>query len=86
MPLSQEQKDSIIQALQARNAAPPCEICGQGPLSLVEEIAQVRLAPAGNMLGGPTLPAAALVCTRCGNVRFHALGALGLMPLGQRNG
>jgi len=29
--------------------------------------------------GGPSVPCAIVVCENCGNVSFHAMGALGLM-------
>jgi hypothetical protein len=35
--------------------------------------------------GGQTVPAAAIVCNRCGFLSQHALGALGLLPKNESN-
>lgn len=86
MPLSPEQRQQIANALQERGANRACEACGNGEFAVADEIAQLRIAPMPNMIGGPTIPAAAVVCRRCGNVRFHALGLLNLLALGRRNG
>ncbi len=59
--------------------------CGrQGTMGLIQETAQVPVAPAPNVLGAGAIPTVTLVCSNCGNVRFHALGVIGLTALGNR--
>lgn len=31
-------------------------------------------------LGGPSIPAAAIICNNCGFISQHALGVIGLLP------
>ena len=75
-----------IQAtIAARTPVNMCEVCGQhGTMSVVPETAQVPMSFAPNVIGSGSMPCAVVVCNYCGNVRFHALGPLGLQPLGNR--
>ena len=84
MPLSEEQKQNIIQVLREKGALQPCEACNKRNFTLVDEVTQIRIAPGPNIIGGPSIPAIASVCNNCGNIRFHALGALNLLEYGSR--
>ena len=78
---SQEEKDKIISALKAKEAMKPCPRCGNTTFSLIDgyfsHFIQPRLG--GISIGGPSVPAAVVVCTNCGWLSEHALGVLGLL-------
>ena len=82
MPLDMPTKQKIQAALTERGALQPCARCGHKAFELVDgyftQPVQNDLGGAF-MLGGPSLPLVAVICVRCGNVNFHALGVLGLM-------
>lgn len=84
MSMTEEQRDRIVVALKERGVERPCEACGNSNFSLVEEVAQLMLSSRPGLLTPQGIPAAVLACTRCGNLRFHALGVLGLIDLGNR--
>ncbi|MEN9582077.1 MAG: hypothetical protein RL641_31 [Candidatus Parcubacteria bacterium] len=81
--MTAEERDRIIAILQERGARLPCSRCGNPNFSLIEGYFNHPFQPemTNNMvIGGPMVPSVGVVCTRCGLVSFHALGALGLMP------
>lgn len=79
--LSSHQLELIASALNSRGAGRPCHRCGATNWNLENGLAMqtVQAATPGMILGGPSMPLAVVVCTRCGVVNFHALGALGLL-------
>jgi hypothetical protein len=84
---SQERKDKIVKALTEKGVRLPCPRCGNQRFTLVDgyfsEPIQGELG--GIVLGGPTIPSIVTICTQCGFISQHALGALGLLPKEEEN-
>ena len=80
--LSKKEKDKIVKALRDREARLPCPRCGNQNFSLVDGYFNqpIQRELEGMVLGGPSIPYIAVVCTRCGFLSQHALGALGMLP------
>ena len=79
---SQEQKESIAKTLAEAGAELPCPRCGNPSFRLLDGFFSQPIQPElGNIvLGGPSIPSVLTVCTRCGFISQHAVGALGLLP------
>ena len=79
--LTPEQKEKIASALRDRRAEQPCVRCGNTEFSLPDGLSTVSLSDGKSItLGGPGIPVALLICSRCGAIYFHAVGVLGLFP------
>jgi predicted nucleic-acid-binding Zn-ribbon protein len=80
--ISQEEKQKIIRALGERGANRPCPRCGNENFTLVGGYFNqtIQTEAQGIVLGGPSIPSVVVVCSRCGYLSQHALGALGLLP------
>ena len=80
--LSDTQKRKIVEALQKRGARLPCPRCGNQNFTLLDGYFNqpVQTELGGLVLGGPSVPSVVVICTRCGFMAQHALGALGLLP------
>lgn len=82
-----ERKHEIVEALEERGAKLPCPRCGNQSFTLLDgyfnQVLQTDLG--GIILGGPSIPSVVVVCTRCGFLSQHALGALGLLPRREAN-
>lgn len=80
--LTKEQQDAIIKALDERGAKAPCPRCGNNHFNLVGGYFVNPVQTAFNTLvvGGPVIPSAVVICSKCGYIAQHALGSLGLMP------
>lgn len=80
--MEKEEKDRIIQRLIEKGAKAPCPRCHNSEFALIDgyfnQSIQSKLN--GLYMGGPTVPSIVTVCTKCGFVSQHALGALGLLP------
>jgi ribosomal protein L37E len=74
-------RERIIKELEERGANLPCSRCGHNQFSLLEDFARIDLQKdfKNISLGGPAVPCAMVGCNKCGNISFHALGALALM-------
>jgi len=85
--MDQQEKEKIIKALQDRFVNHGCPRCGNQSFSLFEGYVNHPLQEKlkNMVLGGPTIPAVVTVCTRCGFLSEHALGALGLLPTTDKN-
>jgi ribosomal protein S27AE len=84
-PFSIKGREQIIAALERAKANRPCPRCQHTEFALIDGYEQILLReePAAPFtFGGPTIPVALMVCTRCGFIARHAIGALGLMPQG----
>ncbi|GIW50776.1 MAG: hypothetical protein KatS3mg081_0131 [Gemmatimonadales bacterium] len=81
MPLPSDFKDKVLEKLRERRVRSDCELCGQNNWAFVEQAIGLPLTDlSGNVvIPGPQIPAAALVCKNCGNVRTFALRTLGLL-------
>jgi len=87
--MTEEEKQRIIKALEEHGASLPCPRCGNQQFTLLDgyfnQTIQTELK--GMVIGGPSVPSVVVVCTRCGYMSQHALGALGLLPKeGGKNG
>lgn len=82
MPLPPNFKDLLIIALQQRKTKSVCEVCEQNNWAIVDQAIGLPITDlSGNVIiPSPQIPAAALICNNCGNIRLFALGALGLLP------
>lgn len=76
MGLTSEEKDALIAALGQKNALRACEACGNVSFNLAQALGHVPLSTPGYFKGTAGFPAAAVVCTNCGNVRMHVLSIL----------
>jgi len=81
MKFEQQTKEKIAEKIKEKEALKPCERCGQQNFSVLDGFVNVPLAQeisGGIVIGGPQVPCAVIACTNCGNLSYHALGALGL--------
>ncbi len=81
-----EMKNKITKILEEKRALQPCQRCGHTHFSLLDGFANLPIHQeiSGNIIiGGPTIPCILTVCNNCGNLNFHATGALGLNPIGK---
>jgi len=78
---TQEQREDISKRLQDRGINRPCPRCGHTHFALVDGFAVFGLVDNLEDEGVRNLvPSVVLACSRCGNLNFHALGPLGLLP------
>ena len=79
--LDSDQRGKIADALTKQGAVKPCSRCSHDKFQIIEGLAAIPLQ--NNLktfsLGGTNIPCALVACQQCGNVSFHALGALELM-------
>ena len=81
MPLD---KNEIIKLLKERGATNPCQRCGKSSFSVIDNYSTLNLhneLDGSIRISGPNVPVALVVCTNCGAITAHALGALGLLPI-----
>ena len=80
--LSDDEKQTIVKALEARGAKLPCPRCANPTFFLLDGYFFNPLVTdlKALTLGGPAVPTVVVACGRCGYLSQHALGALGLMP------
>ena len=75
-------REKVSKMLDERKANKPCHRCGNENFALLEEFSNIILQKGiggALVLGGPTIPTAIVVCSNCGAITFHAIGALGLL-------
>ncbi len=80
MPLSQQQRQMVIEALQKRNLPGSCQVCKHNSWVLDEHITYISLSEPGGpfTIGGPSMPCVPLVCGNCGNTLLFNLVVLGV--------
>ena len=80
--MTEDDKKKVVDKLNERGVHPVCPMCGNKNFSLAEgyfnNILQGSIQSA-LVLGGPSVPTIAIICTNCGFTSQHALGALGLL-------
>ena len=76
-------KDEIAAALKNANATNVCPRCGNLGFAVVDSVALPTYASYSVNIG-KTIPAAAVVCTKCGFLSLHAYGLLGLPMRGPK--
>ncbi|WAC02147.1 hypothetical protein N7U66_20620 [Lacinutrix neustonica] len=82
MKINQEIKNEIAEKLNEKKAILPCGRCGQSKFSVLDGFVNLPLSEEinGNMvIGGPSIPCAVIACNNCGNLSYHALGAIGML-------
>lgn len=74
-----EFKRRIAEALSKAQVSLLCPMCKNNGFSVVDGVFVngLQAAPGALVIGGPAIPTAVLICTRCGFVSQHALGVLG---------
>jgi len=78
--LSEDQRQKIAAALEARGATQACPRCSNKTFTVLEGYFTHPLSPSvGMILGGPAVPVAVVACNNCGFLSEHALGTLGLL-------
>ena len=80
--LSLQEKERIVVLLQGRGVPKQCPMCKKSTWSIADGYFSTpihRSVHSGVVLGGPTIPSIALVCTNCGFISCHAAGVLGLL-------
>jgi ribosomal protein L37E len=79
--LSLEERDYIAGVLTEKGAVKPCARCGHEKFLIVDGFCAMPIQD--NLeeytLGDSNIPCTMSVCKKCGNMSFHALGAIGLM-------
>jgi len=82
--LSDTEKQRIIDALVKHGATKPCPRCDNQKFTLLDGYFNPSItAETGAGLGKEVVPAIITVCSRCGYISTHALGALGLVERGK---
>jgi ribosomal protein S27AE len=76
------EKNRIMAALESRGATKPCPRCGNDVFAILDGYINhfVQTRPGDVIIGGPSVPTAVVVCTKCGWLAEHALGGLQLLP------
>jgi ribosomal protein L37E len=74
-------RKKVQEELTRRGALKPCARCGNETFGIHEAYTSFHIQKDSGVLslGGPAVPAVMIVCNNCGNINFHALGAIGLM-------
>lgn len=72
----------IIDALNQKGVNRPCPRCGNNSFSTAGEtllsLQDLSKQPAAFVIGGQSIPAAIVICDRCGYITQHALVPLGV--------
>ena len=73
-------RQDVSKALAQRGATLPCPRCGDNNWSVLDAyITHLLTQDVENItLGGPILPTAGVICTRCGFLAEHSIARLGL--------
>ena len=76
--------EQAAEVLKERGAIKACPRCGKKSFTMMDGIFKPVVNPGlgTNIIGGPSVPVAVVVCDHCGFISQHALGALGLLGAG----
>jgi ribosomal protein L37E len=78
--MSEATAEEIIETLEARGVNKPCARCGKNRFSFVSKAMVFIQDDFRNIeIGGKSVPTVTIACDNCGNLSFHAIGALGLL-------
>ncbi len=85
--LSEKQK-KIMAALKDKGAILPCPRCGKQDFTLLDDYTTLAIQKNFDniVIGGPSIPSAVVICSNCGYISLHAIGALGLLEKGKIKG
>ncbi len=80
--MTPEKKNQIIEALRNKGATRACPRCGHTSFELVGGYFNhfIQHDFSNINFGGQSIPTAVVICSNCGALSEHALGALGLLP------
>lgn len=73
-------QDEIAKILYEKGASKNCHRCGNDQFSVLKGSSNLQMhkdIQKGLIVGGPTVPVIHVVCSNCGAITSHALGALG---------
>lgn len=81
--LPEEIKAKIISVLSAKIPDFSCPMCRQKNFALADGFFanSVQPNPGSVLIGGTYIPTVSVICTHCGFLSQHALGALNLMDI-----
>lgn len=81
--MTNEDRKKITDAILAKGGNRPCARCGNQQFTLEgyfsSPVIEDKHTVGALRAGGPVIPSVASICSRCGAMTFHALGALGLL-------
>ncbi len=80
--LTDDDKRKIIAKLAEKKVVASCPMCSNKNFTLADGYFTnpLQMSPQGGLLiGGPSIPTIAIICTQCGFISQHALGILGLL-------
>jgi ribosomal protein S27AE len=71
----------IVKMLQERGVSTKCPRCGNNTWTLMPGffILPFQKDVKGYVIGGPTVPAIAVICNKCGYISQHSAGVLGFL-------
>lgn len=74
--------DTLTQRLKQKQRGFVCPMCSHDKFVLLDSYIRNEIVTDldGVQLGGPSVPAAAIICVNCGFISQHALGTLNLLP------
>lgn len=80
--LSIEEKQKIISKISSIVPGMECPICHNRHFVISDGYFNNSIQGnlEGVILGGPSIPSIGFICSRCGFISQHALGALGFLP------
>ena len=77
--MAEPTRAEFLQFIQAKRLNVVCEVCGQNNWSIPERdgglLVAIPIAPSGGnfVIPPPSIGAALMVCSNCGNIRMHAM-------------
>jgi predicted nucleic-acid-binding Zn-ribbon protein len=77
MQFSEQAKTEITEALQKKQATKPCARCNGTDFAVLEGFTINSIQSDSDQISESSrIPSAGVVCNKCGNLSFHALGIL----------
>jgi hypothetical protein len=73
-------RDEFVSFMSKRGIKAACEVCNQNNWGIPDEgqglvvSLPVRQSGGNLVLPGPSIDAVVMICSNCGNIRFHASG------------
>lgn len=85
--LSEGEKQKIVKKLEEKKVKTHCPMCGNNHFIIADGYFNNQMQTGfqdGLVIGGPSIPTIAIVCSNCGFTSQHALGVLGLLNQNQK--
>jgi predicted nucleic-acid-binding Zn-ribbon protein len=82
MPFSDQDRQKIVAAFEAKGVKLRCPMCNSAEWVLAENYTPLALQDmtTGLVIGGPSIPAIAVVCKTCGYISLHSSKVLVNLP------